>query len=114
MSAEVASENPKLKVPKLPTLKKYGLSAETWQVLADSQNQACYVCEQAPTNGRLCVDHDHVKGWVDMPPERRVLFVRGLLCFRCNTTYVGRSISIRRSQRVTAYLQSFEARKPKP
>lgn len=101
-----------LLTPSLATLKKYGLSLEEWQAMADAQGHACYVCHQVPTKGRLCIDHEHVKNWKKMPPERRKLFVRGLLCFRCNTTYVGRSITVERSRRVTQYLEAYEARKP--
>lgn len=102
-----------LLTPSAPTLKKYGLTLEAWQAMADAQGHACYVCRQEPTRGRLCIDHDHVKGWAKMPPERRCMYVRGLLCFRCNTTYVGRSITVERAQRVVSYLENYEARKPR-
>jgi hypothetical protein len=101
-----------LLVPSKATLKRYGLTEETWKKIADEQNHACFVCEQEPKRGRLCIDHDHVKGWKAMPGEKKALYVRGLLCFRCNTTFVGRSITIRRSQRVTQYLEAYELRRP--
>jgi hypothetical protein len=101
-----------LLVPSAVTLKKYGLSEERWKVFADVQKHACFVCEQEPKKGRLCIDHDHVAGWKNMPAEERCKYVRGLLCFRCNTTYVGRSITIERSKRVTLYLEAYESRKP--
>lgn len=91
--------------PSKATLKKYGLSEIEWQFLAYSQGHACAVCKQFPTKGRLCIDHEHVKGWKKMPPEKRKLFVRGLLCWRCNTTFVGRGITAERSRNVTIYLE---------
>jgi hypothetical protein len=47
-----------------------------------------------------------------MPPEQRRLYVRGLLCWRCNTTFVGRGITVERSRAVTVYLEQFETRRP--
>jgi hypothetical protein len=101
-----------LTTPLPATLKKYGLTVEAWQAMADAQNHACFVCQQQPTKGRLCIDHDHVTDWKKMPAEERCKYVRGLLCFRCNTTYVGRSLKIEWSKRVTLYLEAYEARKP--
>lgn len=97
--------------PKPGTLKKYGLSETEWRAMADKQNHACYVCEQKPTKGRLCIDHEHVLKWKKMPPEKRKLYVRGLLCFRCNTTFLGRGITVFRSENVTKYLKEYEERK---
>jgi len=99
-----------LLTPSKATLKKYGLTEDAWRTIADAQGHACFVCEQEPTKGRLCIDHDHVKGWSKMPPELRARYVRGILCFRCNTTYVGRSITVRRAQRVVEYLTQYLGR----
>lgn len=100
-----------LAVPKPPTLKRYGLSEAEWRLMADEQLEACFVCKQKPMKGRLCIDHEHVKGWKQMPPDQRKLYVRGLLCFRCNTTFVGRGVTIERSQNVVLYLQQYELKK---
>lgn len=96
-----------LLTPSINTLKKYGLNIAEWQIMADQQNHACAVCVQEPTKGRLCIDHEHVKGWKKMPPEKRKLYVRGLLCWRCNTTFVGRGITVERSRGVTSYLENY-------
>lgn len=103
-----------LQTPSPPTLKRYGLSYEEWRALADQQGEACFVCLQKPTKGRLCIDHEHVKGWSKMSPQQRKLFVRGLLCFRCNTTFVGRGVTVERSERVTLYLRNYQARRVDP
>lgn len=99
-----------LLTPKPATLKKYGLSLTDWQAMADEQSHACFVCRQQPTQGRLCIDHDHVRGWKRMPPDQRKRYVRGLLCFRCNTTFVGRGVTVERARGVVAYLQRYQAR----
>lgn len=103
---------PRLKVltPTLGTLKKYGLSVAEWRKILRRQHGACFVCEQVPTKGRLCIDHEHVRGWKHQPPTERKKYVRGLLCFRCNTLYVGRAITLARAKNVVKYLEEYEER----
>jgi hypothetical protein len=105
VSPTARSQQPPLKA----TLKKYGLSEEDWRSILVSQGGACAVCEKVP-NGRLCIDHDHIRGWKDLPPEKRKIHVRGLLCWFCNHSYVGRAITIAKSRNVTAYLEAHEER----
>jgi Recombination endonuclease VII. len=99
-------------VPSPATLKKYGLSEAEWRAHLDFQGGVCFVCELEPKKGRLCIDHEHVKGWKKMPPEQRKRFVRGLLCWVCNSHYLFRGITVRRSQRVTEYLEVYSKRRP--
>lgn len=73
--------NRKPRVPLPPTLRKYGLTPAEWLTIADRQGNVCAVCKKLPENGRLCTDHDHVKGWKKMKPEKRKEHVRGLLCY---------------------------------
>ena len=113
--------------PPLPkTLEKYGLTVEAFKALWERQGGTCAVCKAAPKSrevpdskrpgflkhktSRLCIDHAHVKGWKKMPPEKRARHVRGLLCYWCNTCYVGRAITIEKSQAVTEYLRAFESK----
>lgn len=105
---------PPLLTPSKATLSRYGLSYEEWRQMADDQAEACFVCKQKPRRGRLCIDHEHVKNWKRMAPEHRKLFVRGLLCFRCNTTFVGRGVTVERSQNVVEYLQKYGVRRVDP
>jgi hypothetical protein len=100
--------------PSPATLKKYGLSIEEWKALADAQDHKCFVCEQEPKKGRLCIDHFHEKGWKKMPPGQRKLYVRALCCWVCNHYYLGRGITPAKAKRVVLLLESFEARKPVP
>jgi len=101
-----------VQTPSAATLKKYGLSEPEWRAFLDAQGGVCAVCKQEPKKGRLCIDHFHAKKWKKMPPDQRKLWVRGLLCWRCNTTFVGRGVTVERSQAVTMYLETFESRRP--
>lgn len=96
--------------PSLATLKKYGLSESEWRALLDKQGGVCAVCKIEPSKGRLCIDHEHVKGWKKMPPEKRKLYVRGLLCWVCNHYYLGRGISIQKAQNVVLFLEDYRDR----
>lgn len=100
------------RLPKPPTLKKYGLTLDDWQALLADQGGVCAICEKLPPSGRLCIDHHHVRGWKDMKPERRRGYIRGILCWTCNHYYVGRGITVRKSQNVVAYLEAFARRLP--
>lgn len=93
--------------PKPKTLKKYGLTLEAWQTILERQGGVCAVCGQLPKSFRLCVDHEHQKGWKKKPPEERAKAVRGLLCWRCNTTFVGRGITFERANNVASYLLAY-------
>lgn len=59
------------------TLKKYGLTLETYDLILQKQRGVCSICnspESAMAGRSLAVDHSHVSGEV-----------RGLLCTKCNT-----------------------------
>lgn len=92
-------------IPTAQTLKKYGLSASEWQQFLDAQDGACAICRKVPGSGRLCIDHEHVRGWKKMPPEQRRTYVRGLLCWTCNLYLVGRGVTVNRLRAATAYLE---------
>lgn len=94
--------------PSSATLKKYGLSESEWRAILEHQKGVCFVCEKEPSKGRLCIDHEHAKGWKKMPPEKRKLYVRGLLCWVCNHYYLGRGITIAKAQNVAKYLIEYE------
>lgn len=91
-------------MPKAETLRKYGLTPADWLAIADRQGYVCAVCRKLPPNGRLCTDHDHVKGWKKMPAAERRKHVRGLLCYFCNHYYVGRAITVEKAKNVHEYL----------
>lgn len=95
--------------PRLATLAKYGLTPDDFKRILDSQGGVCAICGKVP-NGRWNIDHHHVKGWVKKPPEIRKLYVRGIVCWWCNKTYLSRGITVERAARVVRYLQGFEER----
>lgn len=99
-----------LKPPSPKTLAKYGLTEEAWWRVLAGQGGTCAVCLKVPATGRLCIDHEHVRGWKKMPPERRRQFVRGLLCWYCNHAYVGRAITVAKAQNVVEYLNAHRRR----
>jgi hypothetical protein len=99
-----------INTPSKATLKKYGLSEDEWKSILDHQNGVCFVCEKEPSKGRLCIDHEHAKGWKKMPPEKRKLCVRGLLCWVCNHYYLGRGITIPKAKNVVRYLEQYQER----
>lgn len=97
--------------PSKATLDKYGLSAAEWSAILARQFGACAICGNVPPSGRLVVDHDHVRGWKRLPPEKRKLHVRGLLCWLpCNRYYVGRSITLIKAEAVVRYLTAHNER----
>lgn len=55
-------------------MKLYGLSMEDYQIILDSQNGTCALCD---SKDRLSVDHNHSTGEV-----------RGLLCYDCNRNFI--------------------------
>jgi hypothetical protein len=100
-----------LQLPSKTTLAKYGLTLVQWQLMAQRQNHVCFVCKKLPPSGRLCVDHEHVKNWKKMPPNKRRLYVRGLLCGFCNYRLVAKGITLAKAREVVSYLEQYEARK---
>lgn len=91
--------------PRVETLAKYGLTPLRWLYLAQLQNFVCAVCLKLPASGRLCCDHVHVRGWAAMPPEARVLHIRGLLCFLDNKQTCGRGMDPGRLRRGADYME---------
>ena len=103
-----------LKVPGLATLKKYGLSLEEWEQIADSQGRVCAICKGLPKSGSgiLHIDHHHIKMWKRLKPEVRKTFVRGLACFRCNSQFMRRGLTANLAKEIYEYLKKYEATKP--
>jgi len=101
-----------MKIPSQVTLKKYGLTALEWLELYNLQNGICPICKRAMEK-TIVIDHFHAKGWKQMKPEIRKLYVRGLTDWWCNKTFLGRGITVERAENVVEYLKEFEKRKPK-
>ena len=100
-----------IKAPSKPTLKKYGLSEKEWLDMLASQGGVCAICKLVPKTERFVTDHEHEKGWKKKPPELRKLAVRGILCWWCNATYLGRGINIDKAKNVVKYLEEYAAKR---
>lgn len=99
-----------IQVPSRATLKKYGLDSESWLCILQSQGHVCAICRKVPKTGRFVTDHAHVPKWKAMKPEKRRLYVRGLTCWWCNKTYLGRAITAEKAMNVVLYLRAFAGR----
>lgn len=98
-------------IPTEATLRKYGLSVEAYGLLVEAQDGRCPICEKVPSTGRLVVDHYHARNYKDLPPEKRRKYVRGLLCWFCNHSYMGRGITLSKARNMVKYLEEFERRR---
>lgn len=67
--------------------KTYGIKLVDWNRMFNDQGGVCWICKTMPKNNVLCIDHIHVKGYKKMPPEEKIKYIRGLLCFQCNTAF---------------------------
>ena len=95
-----------MKVPSIQTLKKYGLSREDWVEMYNLQGGVCPICKHPIENP--VVDHFHVRNWKKMRPDKRKLYVRGLLCSYCNHRLLMRGMSLDRARNIVDYLEAFD------
>jgi hypothetical protein len=102
---------PEITPPSKATLKKYGLTEDEWWGILHRQGDVCPICEKVPTTGRFVIDHEHVRGWKNMPDSARKRYVRGITCWFDNHSFLGRGITVQKSENVTRYLIEHEARK---
>lgn len=100
-----------IKIPAQKTLDKYGLSEEEWLAILHRQGDVCVICGIQPSTGRFYTDHEHIKGWKNMPPEERKKYVRGILCYIDNLKILTRGVSIQRLRSAADYLERYETRK---
>ncbi len=97
----------RLRAPSKRTLSKYGLSLIDWLCVAAKQDSRCAICGGLPKYGRLHIDHEHIKGWKKMEPDKRMLHVRGLCCFRCNSQFLRRGLTLELAKKVVDYLEAY-------
>ena len=95
--------------PTEKTLEKYGITQEEWLGLLAAQGWICPICMK--DKNRWNTDHEHVAGWAKMPPERRKLYVRGVLCWRCNHRRVNSLMPAYEAVRIAEYLKAYERRR---
>lgn len=65
--------------------KTYGITLREFVAQLESQGGGCWVCGRK--EGRLCQDHIHVKGFKSMKPKDKIKYLRGIVCFMCNTSF---------------------------
>jgi hypothetical protein len=91
-------------MPSTKTLKKYGLTIEDYNKIGESQNWLCAICGLLKP---LVIDHYHVKGFKRMQPEKRKIFVRGLLCIYCNLRLLPKGMDLDKARKLVSYLERF-------
>lgn len=65
-------------------IRVYGITVEEYQKILVHQGGVCGICKQPPKR-TLHVDHKHQPRDRSLPGHAKRAFVRGLLCWRCNT-----------------------------
>ena len=101
---------PAVRIPRAQTLARYGLTHEAWGAMLARQGGVCALCGRLPDSGRLCIDHEHVKGFKRLPDAARAACVRGLICFRCNRYKVAAN-DVASAEAVVAYLWDYVRRR---
>jgi hypothetical protein len=104
-------EKVEIKPPSQKTLDKYGLSAEQWMAILDGQGGVCAICKKVPSTFKFVVDHEHFKGFDEMPAEKRRKFVRGVLCKFCNRFYLAKGITAEKARNMAKYLSDYGFRR---
>lgn len=87
----------------------YGLEDDHYYILTLKGQGKCEICGNTPKI--LCVDHLHIKGYKKMAPEQKRKYVRGLLCFQCNTAF-GRLERRPNPRQLLANVTSYFSRYP--
>ena len=106
----MSSKKEKKEYPTDETLEKYGLSRLDFRMHLERQNRTCAICKKIPTTGRWYIDHEHVKNWKKLPPEKRKLYVRGILCYFCNRFYMAKAMTKEKAQNIIQYLDDYAVR----
>lgn len=81
------------------SLRKYGLTVQQWQEMLDAQGGRCLLCRKGGLTKHLSVDHDHTL------EKLGVMWVRGLLCQRCNRALAAWEWDEEVLERAAQYLQ---------
>lgn len=84
---------------------KYGINKQDYLMMVEKQNNKCAICgeEEEQVNvwkrdqkRRLAIDHNHITGEI-----------RGLLCYRCNTTLGKLNEDVELLKNMIIYLEEF-------
>jgi hypothetical protein len=78
----------------------FGLTLEDYFAMLESQHGLCAICQKPPKEGTfLAVDHNHITGKI-----------RGLLCWRCNSSLGKFNDDYMLVRRAADYLESHDAK----
>jgi hypothetical protein len=94
------------RIPK--TLAKYGMDEQDFLEILDSQDGKCPICDKVPTTGRYNIDHLHVRGYAQLPPNERRRMVRGIVCQWCNRSFLAKGMTIAKAMNMVTYLKKFK------
>jgi len=86
-SPKLSSEEKKRLIKDTRLYNTYGITLKEWEQKLADQGGVCGMCNTLPNSGVLCTDHLHIKGFKKMLPEQKKKYVRGLICFLCNTSF---------------------------
>ena len=91
----------------------YGITLIEYEAMLKDQGGACYICQEAPKEGKrkLSVDHLHSKGEKQRNPRERRGRCRGLLCWKCNRGIGGFKDNVKQLRRAADYLEKWPAQK---
>lgn len=103
------AEREGIRVPTAKTLAKFGLTDIEWLILLANQDWRCGVCHGK--KARWNTDHEHVPGWMKMPPELRKIYVRGVLCWFCNKFTAPSNMQTAEARNLLGYLMAYEDRR---
>ncbi len=105
-----------IKLPALKTLATYGLSMDEWidylGAMGTFDSATCCICERAQE--QFVVDHEHVRDYKELPPAKRKLYVRGVVCRSCNYYVLQgqQEVSPLEHRNAADYLEAYEKRRP--
>ena len=106
-------DNLYMKTPTKVTLDKYGLTEDLWIEMLQEQGGVCYICQKMPSKKRFVIDHQHVPNYKKLSPEKKRAYIRAILCWWCNKSYMGKGITLEKAQNMITLLKEYEERKSK-
>lgn len=87
----------------------YGLTKEEWLTIFSKQGYVCAICKRG--DKKWVTDHEHVRGWKNLPPHEKKKYVRGILCMWCNFRILRRGVTIEKLKNAIAYLEAYSKRR---
>lgn len=88
--------------------RNYGLTLEEFYTIKGEQNGLCKICKRINDGYELCIDHDHVSNFKQLPPEEKKKHIRGLICSPCNKGLGNFRDNVESLLEAIQYLESFK------